>query len=63
MNISDVRRRLRKIEAMQHDYEAAHSEEDALYGDVLRAIAKGADRALASEALKTQNLTFPRYCA
>jgi len=62
---ADVRLRVAAIEAAHDDYEMAHSDEDSLHHDVLRAIAAGAPNAaeLAAEALRTLELDFPRYCA
>lgn len=58
--------RVRDIEAMAGDDEAAHSEEDRLWESVLMAIANGetADpAACARAALKTKNIDFQRWCA
>lgn len=51
--------------AMGWDDELAHSMEDALWEDVLRAIADGAPNAaeLAKAALATKELDFARWCA
>lgn len=54
------------IEEMARDPESAHAAEDALYRDVLRAIASGEctnPRLLASAALESQEVSFPRWCA
>lgn len=50
------------IYAARHDDEHAHNLEDALYLDVLRAIADGAPNAaeLARDALRTQEINFSR---
>ncbi len=48
------------------DDESAHSEEDTIHRDVLRAIAEGSaadPRACASEALKSLAIDFHRWCA
>jgi hypothetical protein len=60
-----VRSRLKAIERMRDDDEAAHSNVDALHRDVLRAIADGHPDAkkLAALALKTQGIDFSRWCA
>ncbi len=63
MDIAEVRSRIRSIKASKGDNEVAHSKQDELYEDVLRAIARGADRALAREALKVQKIEFERWCA
>ena len=54
----------RKV-AMAGDPEAAHAAEDALWADVLAAIAGGHSNAslLAKEALKTSAIEFARWCA
>lgn len=63
MTVTQIQRRVRKIESQSRDSESAHVEEDNLYLDVLRAIAAGADNAgeLAAEALKANKLTFDRW--
>ena len=64
MNADHVRHRVRQIEAMKHDDERAHRNEDALYWAVLVAISDGAVNAqqLAAEALKTGQIEFARGC-
>ena len=65
MKVREVQDRVALIAAMTGDEEAAHSAEDNLHADVLRAIADGArnGRALAREVLKTEDLDFRRWCA
>lgn len=66
MTPEQVRAEVAKIEAMRGDDEAAHSAEDGLWLDVLKAIAKGecADpAAVAAEAIKTNDIDFSRWCA
>lgn len=65
MTIADVVARVDEIENASGDPESAHSLEDDLWRDVLQAIADGAPNAagLAREALKTQDISFPRWCA
>ena len=65
MTIDEVKDRVRIIEATRGDDETAHSLEDRLHGEVLRAIADGIDNAqeLATEALKTAQIDFCRWCA
>lgn len=65
MSADDVRQRVEAIKAVMRDDEAAHSMEDELWRDVLKAIAAGATNAaeLAAEALKTQELNFSRWYA
>lgn len=65
MEVQDVSNRVAKIEAIKGDYEAAHDMEDELYSDVLEHIAAGGKngQALVKEALKAQQVKFPRYTA
>lgn len=65
MDVDQVRNRVRHIDNIRSDDEAAHAEEDTLHEDVLQAIADRADNpaALAEEALKTKNIDFARWCA
>ena len=65
MDVDQVRNRVRHIDNIRSDDEAAHAEEDNLHEDVLQAIADRADNpaALAEEALKTKNIDFARWCA
>ncbi len=62
---SDVRRRVKHIEGIADDDEAAHVEEDELYLEVLRAIVDGHPDGvkLATLALETQRMRFARWCA
>lgn len=65
MDIQDIKSEIEVIKHTAGDYEIAHSREDKLHCDALRAIAEGADNAseLAAEALKTLDIEFARYCA
>jgi hypothetical protein len=67
MTIEDVKKRLLQIkkDADENDPEAAHLEEDGMMFAVLKAIANGATNAkeLASEAIKSIDIDFPRWCA
>lgn len=65
MTVDEVLARVASIYSVRHDYEAAHSSEDGLHQDVLRAIAAmgGEAGALAEAALKTCDLDFARWCA
>ncbi len=65
MTVDEVKERVRQIDASKGDDEGAHSMEDTLRADVLKAIADGAPNAaaLAAEALKTMNIDFARWCA
>jgi hypothetical protein len=63
---STVAQRVKRIEAMSGDCEAAHSEEDKLFIDVLTSIADGTTddaRGIAREALKSRLLDFSRWYA
>lgn len=65
VDLEEIRTRVARIEANRDDDETAHSQEDDLYTDVLRAIADGAPNAseLAREALRTVDIDFARWCA
>jgi hypothetical protein len=61
-----IKGRVRDIEAMSGDDEAAHSKEDSLWEAVLQAIANGetADpAACAKAALETKSIRFERWRA
>lgn len=61
-----VKARITAIRKLANDDERAHGAEDALYADVLRAIATGValdPAAMAREALTTETIGFERYCA
>jgi len=61
-----VKERFEEIRKLSGDPEMAHSREDDLYLDILTAIRDGtiidAVRCC-EEALKTHDLSFPRWCA
>lgn len=65
MTIEQVKERVKHIESISNDDEAAHSNEDALWRDVLSAVAKGHPDSvkLAKEALKTEKISYARWCA
>lgn len=67
LTVEDVKARVKEIkELVKDDRESAHSKEDDLFMDVLKAIAKGRcddSTALAKEALKTTKLKFARLCS
>jgi hypothetical protein len=66
MTAATVRERLAKIRQLAVDPEAAHSAEDDLYTDLLRAIANGKceDPAKCAKlALTSRKLRFDRWCA
>jgi len=63
ITLEQVADRIAAIVLMASDEAAAHSQEDRLRHDVLKAIASGADdpRALAVLALTTSDLDFARW--
>lgn len=64
MTLDEARRRVAEIEALQDDCEAASGKERNLWRDVLTHLAASSDpavEALASEALRTDLLSFPRW--
>ncbi|MFE1321604.1 hypothetical protein [Kitasatospora phosalacinea] len=67
MDVQEVALRVQGIAAVAWDYEAAHSREDRLHVDVLRAIADGSmderSRSLAQAALATTMIQFGRHAA
>jgi hypothetical protein len=66
LTLDAIRQRLAEIVAASDDSEAAHSYEDALYADVLDAIAKGAcekPKEAAALALTTKDMSFTRWYA
>lgn len=65
MDIKQVKDLVEYIKTIAHDDERAHSMEDALHEDVLTAISCGATNGieLATEALKTKEIQFNRWCA
>lgn len=60
-----VEQMVAEVEKHKDDPEEAHMLEDALYVEVLHAIANGAENAaeLAREALKAEEVDFPRWYA
>jgi hypothetical protein len=65
MTVDEIRAKVAGIAANARDNEQAHSHEDHLHQSVLAAIRDGAPNPaeLAAEALKTQELSFARWCA
>lgn len=64
--VSEAKEWVNDIKDNRRDFEAAHVLEDELYLKVLRGIADGTcedPQQVAKEAIKTQNISFPRYCA
>jgi hypothetical protein len=60
-----IRAWVAKIASMTGDPEAAHIEEDVMKDCVLEAITEGVEHPgeCAAEALKSCDLSFPRWCA
>lgn len=70
MTIAQIQKRLAAIKTLADagDYEAAHSAEDKLHIDALKAIAQGTltlhrARIVATLAVQSDDIRFPRYCA
>jgi hypothetical protein len=66
VTLNGIRKRVAAIEAMKGDDELAHGAEDDLREEFIRFIAAGPDRALgemAAEVLKTEKISFFRWCA
>lgn len=66
LTVEEVRARIEDIKAVVADAERAHSLEDSLYEDILRAIATDRcddPKGCAAAALSTQDIDFPRWCA
>ncbi len=65
IGVESIRSVVAGIARESADDEVAHGDEDALWENVLEAIAGGAPdpAALASEALKTREIKFARWCA
>ncbi len=63
--VADVERLVAGIRRIRGDCEGAHVQEDALFHLTLQAIAAGADRPeeLATAALESLEIQFPRYCS
>jgi hypothetical protein len=64
LTIEQVQQRVKEIgEKGESDYEAAHSDEDRLYEEVLRTIAELPGRAgkLAAAALESKRFEFARH--
>ena len=66
MTLEEIDGRVEFIRKNAHDDEAAHSYEDDLHQDVLRAISKGegdSPKDMAAHALATLEIKFHRWCA
>lgn len=67
MNVAEINERVQAVmDASHNDDGVAHSMEDDLHRDVLRAIARGQcedPRGCAEQALLTAHLKFTRGCA
>ena len=64
--VNEVKKWVDSIKDSRRDFEAAHVLEDVLYLKILRGIAAGTcedPQQVAKEAIKTQDINFPRYCA
>jgi hypothetical protein len=63
MDASEIRSRIQDIAEIIEDNEGAHAREDALYKDVLGAIAAGAPdpASLAEAALEARALDYDRW--
>ncbi|WP_297952990.1 hypothetical protein [uncultured Lactobacillus sp.] len=64
--VNEVKKWVDSIKDSRSDFEAAHVLEDELYLKILRGIADGTcedPQQVAKEAIKTQDINFPRYCA
>jgi hypothetical protein len=66
VKVEDVQARLADVIASAGDSEVAHSMEDSLHFDVLKAIASGQAEdpvTMAELAIRTQGIEFSRWCA
>lgn len=66
MHIDYIKQRVKDIEEMSVDYEAAHFAEDALMREFIAYVRDFGDERIAMmahELLKVRELDFPRYCA
>lgn len=66
MDPQSVLARLEMIKSQAHDDESAHSLEDHLYFDILKAISEGRcqyPKTCAELAIKSQDIDFARWCA
>lgn len=65
MNKEEIAERVAVIERATWDFDGAHRLEDSLYLDFIKHVASqnGPYSAMAKQILKTQDLTFSRYCA
>lgn len=63
-NVQDVRQQVDEIRVNRRDDEKAHSMEDRLHADVLRAVVRGEPEAkeMARVALTTNRINFGRWC-
>lgn len=66
MTIKEVQQRVAEISNASDDDEQAHSMEDCLYVDLLKAIESGnaeAPQAMCQIALTVRDMDFARWCA
>lgn len=62
MTLKEIKRRIIEIEKISDDDEQAHYQEDCLYWDFIKHVArtKGEFQEMAKEILKTQEIDFTR---
>ena len=65
ITLEEIQTQLKYLEDGKKDPEVAHSQRDYLWECVLEAIVEGAEnpKELAEEALKSEEIDFPRWCA
>ena len=66
MTVDEVKAWVAKIDAGKDDDECAHCDEDDLHEAFIRLVAEVGDPALkelATEVLKTDDISFSRWCA
>jgi len=65
MDEAEIKRRVQRIEDMSGDHEAAHSEADQFYIDVIKFVAGGGilTKQMAEEVLAVEGIEFSRHCA
>lgn len=67
MTLTEAKKRVKFIEEVQCDCEAAHGYEDQLYLDFIEDVATNINNGdiaeIAKEILKTKQLEFARWCA
>ena len=66
MDLKEIKLRVKGIEEIKDDDEAAHSTEDGLYEDFVRYIAETGNekqKKMAKAVLQTCEIDFARWCA